>query len=125
MRKTRAIIEDSGHISISSPVKEPAVSVQPAPAPSLQQDEGISPIEMQRRIDEIDQLTADYILSLVDCPDAGLEDFGIEVSDLETIEDAIEDVLHQFGVTIYRPTIVEDDRGVETIVFSRYDEYDE
>ena len=54
-----------------------------------------------------------------------LEDFGIEAQDLEAIEDAIEEILYQYGLTIYRPTIVEDEDGSERIVASKYEALDE
>lgn len=76
--------------------------------------------EVIRRNDDIDQLTADYIMGLMGLEDFAPEDIGLDTETLDEIEDAFEEVLDGFGFTIYRPTIVEDENGFEHIVHSRF-----
>lgn len=78
--------------------------------------------EVLRRQDDIDQLTADYISNLV-------HPFGDEVVDLEPaileqIENRFEEVLaDEFGIYIYRPTILRGNDGAERVVASAYEDY--
>lgn len=66
-----------------------------------------------RRTDEIDQLTADFILALVnlDPENTDLSDLGIEIDDLAGIEDEIERILLDKGIPIDRPFIESEDGG--------------
>lgn len=81
--------------------------------------------EMDARNAEIDDLTSEYILNLIYVEGYDLEDLGIEAQQLEAIEDAIEEILYEHGLTIYRPIIVEDEDGSERIVSSKYEALDE
>ena len=81
--------------------------------------------EMDARNAEIDDLTSEYILNLMYVEGYDLEDLGIEAQQLEAIEDAIEEILYEYGLTIYRPTIIENEDGSERIVSSKYEALDE
>lgn len=79
--------------------------------------------QMLQRLDDIDQATSEYVVNLMGFGEYGIsfDDLGYNLTDLRQIEDAFEDVLYQvFGITIYRPRVVQDAYGVETIVGSIY-----
>ena len=80
--------------------------------------------EVLRRQDDIDQLTSEYIKGLlgVDVDDFDIADIGIDTAALNSIEDAFEDILYEFGITIYRPIIVTDEDGNEVFATSAYEE---
>ena len=79
--------------------------------------------EVIRRQDNIDQLTADYLRALIGIDDGtiDLDDIGIDTESLYAIEDAIEEILNDFGINIYRPTIIEDENGNEIIISNMFD----
>jgi len=81
--------------------------------------------EVIRRQDDIDQYTHEFICRLigVEPDDISLEDIGIDTKTLEAIEDQIEDILHEHGITIYRPTMIPISDGTEIMVPSIFDTY--
>lgn len=108
------------------PVKAAPVT-QPPRGPDAENDLAIEDIDYEailRRNDDIDQLTADYINSLMDPYGDDYQEFESDI--LEEIENRFEQVLaDEFGIYIYRPTILRDDNGVEMVVSSLYGEADE
>ena len=77
--------------------------------------------EVLRRQDDIDQLTADYISNLV--YPHGYEAVDLEPAVLEQIENRFEEVLaDEFGIYIYRPTVLYDKNGAERVVASAYED---
>lgn len=110
------VFDDDNSIDNVSPVNEPDEGIGIA-------DNADDYEEVIRRQDDIDQLTADYLRALIgiDGEMLDLGDLGIDIDSLNAIEDAIEDLLNDFGITIYRPTIIEDENGHEIIVSSVYD----
>ncbi|MBQ8619129.1 MAG: hypothetical protein IJ418_16730 [Clostridia bacterium] len=121
MRKRKEIVAVSEEFRVQSRVTVSSYEDDEDDEPEFDIDTD----ELDSRNAEVDDLTAEYILSLMNVEGYDLEDFGIEVQDLEAIEDAIEEILYQYGLTIYRPTIVEDEDGSERIVASKYEALDE
>lgn len=121
MKKSKKIVAASEEFKVQSRI---AVS----PCVDDEDDEQGFDIDMDEldfRNAEVDDLTAEYILSLMNIEGYDLEDLGIEARDLEAIEDAIEEILYEHGLTIYRPIIIEDEDGIERIVSSKYEALDE
>lgn len=99
------------------------VFVEPKSYDLSEEEEEFEPVdsgafaEVSRRSDDIDQLTADYIINLMGLEEEGIDglDIGLTAEILEKIEDAFEETLNAFGITIYRPVIVEDEFGREVV----------
>ena len=75
---------------------------------------------VRQRDDDIDQATADYLLTLMNV-EADIEDLGITRDLLTQIEDTFELILAQFGISIYRPFIYEDGKGGEIMFYNSVD----
>ena len=83
---------------------------------------GLTTTDVQDRTDDIEQLCADFILSLIGAEDFGVEELGFDSKKLSDFMDVIEDFLAKEGIQVYRPAIIEDKDGTMRIVYSKYDD---
>lgn len=108
-------------------VQEPAEEeVQPRPTylPPQSEDE-IDFESIEEREAEIDDLVSEFVCDLVGTDDPEERDmicFGLQ-DELESLKDEFEEVLANHGITIHRPTIIEDSNGNEIMVDSIYEGY--
>lgn len=71
-----------------------------------------------RRHDDVEQLTADYIIALMGLEDAGFDaiEIGLDPATLTAIVEDIEDLLTEYGIEVYHPVMVRDKEGYEFLV---------
>lgn len=75
---------------------------------------------MDSRNADVEAMTSDYIMGLMDENELNAEDIGLDDETVSAILDAFEETLANFGIYINRPTIVQRDDG-EHIIRSAYD----
>ena len=78
---------------------------------------------IEQREAEIDELMTEFICALVGAEEPDEKDlvsYGLQ-DELESLKDEFEEVLANHGITIHRPTIVEDSNGNEIVVNSLYE----
>lgn len=76
---------------------------------------------MDERNAEVEALTFDYIMSLLDYDGFTSDDIGLDSEIVTSILDAFEQTLSEFGLYINRPTIVQREDG-EHILRSAFDD---
>lgn len=122
MSSNRRIILSDGSTFPPEPLTEPLTE------PPFDEDlvTEIDYSDVDAREDDIEQLSADYILCLMGLQDcADIEDVGITRNILSEIIDSFELVLAELGFFIYRPYVQIQPDGKETILPSRYADYGE
>ena len=80
------------------------------------------------RHDDIQQLTAEYILALINDGSDAIEEQGIDAEMLDEIIDAFEGELYKYGILIDHPALIDSSDGVPLLVNSIYEDemgYDE
>ncbi len=105
--------------------KEPTEVCTQKPA-EVPESEGVDDVDLRlvlERTEEIDTLTQQFLCDLMglSVQDVGTLSQFMDMSELSEIEDEFEAVLASHGITIYRPTIITDDNGVEKVVDSIYE----
>jgi len=83
---------------------------------------GLTAIDVAEREDDLEQMTAEYILNLIDAEDIDAEELGLDSNELSSIIDEFEQILAVRGIQVYRPAFVEDDDGTIHIAYSRFDQ---
>lgn len=102
--------------------KSVEVPYYPTRVPDMEKEE-IDYDAIEERENEIDELIIDFICELIGAvspEDRDMVDYGIQ-DELEVLKDEFEEVLSGHGITIYRPTVIEDDDGNEVLVDSMYE----
>ena len=111
---------------IQKPDETEKVPYRPTYLPKMPQeenDDGIDYESIEERESELDGIITDFVCELLsaDSPDErDMISFSLQ-DELEVMKDEIEEVLANHGIAIYRPTIIEDEDGNETIVDSLYE----
>ena len=83
---------------------------------------GLTTTDVQDRTDDIEQLCADFILSLIGAEDFGVEELGFDSKKISDFMDVVEDFLAKEGILVYRPVVVKDEDGTMHIAYSQYDD---
>ena len=81
---------------------------------------GLTMRDVQERTDDLEQLSADFILNLIGAEDISVEELGFDSGLLSEFMDIVELFLAEQGVQVYRPAVIREKDGTH-IVYSRYD----
>ncbi len=84
-------------------------------------DTGLTVSDVQERTDDLEQLSADYILDLLGAEDISVDELGFGSDLLSEFLDMVEMFLAEQGVQIYRPAVIKENDGTKHIVYSKYD----
>lgn len=107
-------------------VQQPEIPEEIHPRPTYlppKHEEEVDYEIIEQREGEIDELMTEFICALVGADTPEEKDLvGYALQDeLESLKDEFEEALANHGITIHRPTIVEDSNGNEVIVNSLYE----
>ena len=82
---------------------------------------GLTVQDVRERTDDLEQLSADFILNLIGAEDVNVEELGFDSSLLSEFMDLVELFLAEQGVQVFRPAIIKEKDGTKHIVYSKYD----
>lgn len=82
---------------------------------------GLTVRDVQERTDDLEQLSAEFILNLIGAEDISVEELGFDSSLLSEFMDLVELFLAEQGVQVYRPAVIKESDGTKHIVYSKYD----